>query len=370
MDQFDVVIVGAGPAGSTAAHYIASQGHSVALLDAAAFPRKKPCAGWLNAKATDLIKEMGVRQSDVITGKIDELIFCNKDLTQSASPKLDGPAALLVDRVEFDQRLVEACQKAGVEFRDRHLVTGVQALEQTVEVKIRDREAVAGRLLLIATGLSRSLLNPLGIQLPKESRSAWSAHVEAPRESSTKVRKAKAVVVLGATRDSGACIAIEQADRVSVTLNSGGDSKTLSHRLVELAGAMAKEGFISQDLSGNPDGVRCIPTIPSSALEMDSHVGKHTLVIGDAGGFYAAVSNEGIFPAMWSARIAAEIAAEALATPITQDVLMRFDTRWRLDMGEFLRPPNTDMQLLIPLVFTNQPMADRMAAAFFTGENI
>ena len=39
-------------------------------------------------------------------------------------------------------------------------------------------------------------------------------------------------------------------------------------------------------------------------------------------------------------------------------------------MADFLRPPNTDLKLLLPLIFTNQPMADRMAAAFFGGENI
>jgi hypothetical protein len=49
---------------------------------------------------------------------------------------------------------------------------------------------------------------------------------------------------------------------------------------------------------------------------------------------------------------------------------MQFDTRWRLAMADYLRPPNTDMQFLVPLIFTNQPMADRMAAAFFRGENI
>ena len=49
---------------------------------------------------------------------------------------------------------------------------------------------------------------------------------------------------------------------------------------------------------------------------------------------------------------------------------MTFDTRWRLEMADYLRQPNTDMEFLIPLVFSNQPIADRMAAAFFLGDNI
>ena len=49
---------------------------------------------------------------------------------------------------------------------------------------------------------------------------------------------------------------------------------------------------------------------------------------------------------------------------------MTFDTTWRMEMVDYLRSPHTDVRFLIPLVFTNQPMADRMGAAFFFGENI
>jgi flavin-dependent dehydrogenase len=103
---------------------------------------------------------------------------------------------------------------------------------------------------------------------------------------------------------------------------------------------------------------------------MDTHVGKHTLVIGDAGGFVSAASNEGIYPAMWSAQIAAEVIEAALQSPHSQDELMAFDSKWRMKMADYLRRPNTDSQFLIPLIFSNQPMADRMGAAFFSGENI
>jgi hypothetical protein len=73
---------------------------------------------------------------------------------------------------------------------------------------------------------------------------------------------------------------------------------------------------------------------------------------------------------MWSATIAAEVIGEAFDAPSSQDALMTFDSRWRIAMGDYLRPPNTDLPLLLPLIFSNKPMAQRMAAAFFCGENI
>ena len=67
---------------------------------------------------------------------------------------------------------------------------------------------------------------------------------------------------------------------------------------------------------------------------------------------------------------AGEVIETALAAPTSQDALMTFDTRWRLEMAEYLRMPNTDMEFLIPLIFSNPPMADRVTNAFFLGENI
>jgi flavin-dependent dehydrogenase len=73
---------------------------------------------------------------------------------------------------------------------------------------------------------------------------------------------------------------------------------------------------------------------------------------------------------MWSAQIAAEVLDAALNSPQSQDELMSFEQKWRTTMADYLRSPNTDIQFLLPLIFSNQPMADRMGAAFFSGENI
>jgi len=51
VERFDVVVVGAGPAGSTAAYRLARAGARVALLERATFPRDKPCGGGLTLRA-------------------------------------------------------------------------------------------------------------------------------------------------------------------------------------------------------------------------------------------------------------------------------------------------------------------------------
>ena len=65
MDQplYDVIIIGGGPAGATAAYFLAQSGKRVALLDKARFPRDKRCGDAWCAPALELLEEMGVLQA-------------------------------------------------------------------------------------------------------------------------------------------------------------------------------------------------------------------------------------------------------------------------------------------------------------------
>ena len=128
--------------------------------------------------------------------------------------------------------------------------------------------------------------------------------------------------------------------------------------------------LIPVDLTRAASAVSPVATAASAALDAETHVGKHMLLIGEAGGFVAAVSNEGIYPSMWSAQIAAEVVDSAMKSTHSQEELMSFDSQWRIQMADYLRSPHTDIQFLLPLIFSNQPMADRMGTAFFSGDNI
>ena len=73
---------------------------------------------------------------------------------------------------------------------------------------------------------------------------------------------------------------------------------------------------------------------------------------------------------MWSARLAVDVLLRATDSRHPQDTLRHFSAEWRTKMADYLRPPNTDLQFLLPLIFTNQQMADRTADAFWSGKNI
>ncbi|HET6405730.1 MAG TPA: geranylgeranyl reductase family protein [Candidatus Thermoplasmatota archaeon] len=60
MDEFDVIVVGGGPGGSTCATFLAREGHRVLLLDKASFPRDKVCGDAISGKSAGVLREMGI----------------------------------------------------------------------------------------------------------------------------------------------------------------------------------------------------------------------------------------------------------------------------------------------------------------------
>ena len=65
--EYDVIVVGAGPGGSTCATFLAKDGHRVLLLDKARFPRDKPCGDAISGKSATVLREMGI--ADLVEAK-------------------------------------------------------------------------------------------------------------------------------------------------------------------------------------------------------------------------------------------------------------------------------------------------------------
>jgi flavin-dependent dehydrogenase len=103
-------------------------------------------------------------------------------------------------------------------------------------------------------------------------------------------------------------------------------------------------------------------------LELELHVGKRCLVVGDAGGFLASFSHEGLYPAIRSGQLAVEAVVRALEADVLQDELATFGAAWRAELAAYLQMPNTDLGLLLPMVFGNAEVSRRVARAFLLGQ--
>src|SRR3712207_7116277 len=126
-ERADLIVVGAGPAGSATAYYAARAGLKVLLLDRQEFPRDKPCGDGLMPHAAEEISLMGLGDwlDDPRHGKFSAFsVYTQRAfLRQKVPPTLHGPYGYVVPREETDARLLERARseerRVGKECRSR-----------------------------------------------------------------------------------------------------------------------------------------------------------------------------------------------------------------------------------------------------------
>ena len=367
--MFDVVIIGAGPAGATAAAMLAARRRRVALVDRRAGGASGVRGVWVNPRTEPILGELGLEAKATLGAPFSEVAFYDAQLSKSAVPAPGGVVGYLVEQSSFERALISAAVAAGAELHDAWEVADLRLGETDVELKSADDRTVRGRVLLAAMGPDSPLMHRVLPAERPQSSGRWIAQVQQQLDQARR-EPARVCVVLGLDRQGALGVAIVGSSRVTVSVSVPGTPDSVGDLLAVLCQRLANKEVVPVDLSAAAVNATVRHSPAGVALDMDSHVGKHALVTGAAGGFVAAASDEGIYPAMWSAQIAVEVVDQALGSRHSQDMLMEFDSKWRMAMAEYLRPANTDAQFLIPLIFSNQPMADRMAAAFFNGENI
>jgi geranylgeranyl reductase family protein len=125
----DVIVVGAGPAGSATAYYAARAGLEVLLLDRQGFPRDKPCGDGLMPHAAEEISLMGLGDwlDEPHHGRFSGFSVYTQTalLRQKVPPTLHGPYGYVVPREETDTRLIERAREAGIEFQSGVRATGL-----------------------------------------------------------------------------------------------------------------------------------------------------------------------------------------------------------------------------------------------------
>jgi geranylgeranyl reductase family protein len=124
-EHWDVVVVGAGPAGSTAARIAAARGRSVLLIDAARFPRYKTCGGGLIGTAQALLPPVAL---EAVERRVATVSFSLRG-GPARRVRSTRPFLALARREVLDQALVDAAVAAGATFRDH---TRATRLEETV----------------------------------------------------------------------------------------------------------------------------------------------------------------------------------------------------------------------------------------------
>ena len=112
--MWDVIVIGAGPAGAVAARQLALRGLQTLLVERQTWPRNKVCGGCLNGRALSVLKAIGLERTlnDSHAAPLTRLIL----QARNKSAEVNLPGGVAVNRLEFDAALVKIAIDAGVKF--------------------------------------------------------------------------------------------------------------------------------------------------------------------------------------------------------------------------------------------------------------
>jgi geranylgeranyl reductase family protein len=330
----DVIVVGAGPGGATAAYHLAQAGVDVIALEKATFPREKVCGDGLTPRAVKQLVAMGIDLSPEngwirnhglrILGGGMRIEMPWPDLAAFPSYGLVRP------RQDFDEILARTAQKAGAQLYENTTVTEPirdERSNRVVGVKTLSKETGDGRdyrapLVLVADGNSSRFSLALGIH-KRDDRPmgvAYRRYYRSPRHDDDWLEswlelwdgspgESRLLPGYGWIFGVG-----DGTSNVGLGILNTSDAfgKTDYRALLDrwLAHLPAEWGFVEENATAPTRGA----ALPMG-FNRKPHYADGALLVGDAGGMVNPMNGEGIAYAMESGRLAAEIVAQALAEP-------------------------------------------------------
>jgi geranylgeranyl reductase family protein len=293
---YDVAVVGAGPAGTVAAHRLSSAGARVLLLEKETLPRYKCCAGGLTVKAAGLLPID-------IDGSCENIIFGARlcyDMGNGRSHRYPKPIAYLVTREALDGRLAKAAVSQGTHLKTSCRVLGLEQLKDRVRldtsagffeaanaIAADGVNGVAGRSLASAHSFNMGLGMECRVHVPGYRPSDWEGSV---------------MLDLSPPIFGGYGWIFPKSDHLNVGVGGpAGLGSIFRFYIRRLVQAKAGKDAEIKHLRGSLMPYRRKNTALASG---------RVLLTGDAAGLMDPLSGEGIYPAALSGRLAAEAIIE------------------------------------------------------------
>ncbi len=291
MERYDVLVVGAGPAGSATAIHLARGGARVLLVDRARFPRDKPCGGGLTGRAL----RAGPCAVDQVVEHVVERFELRLRYGRRFERDCGEPMILMTQRRRLDAFLAARAADEGADFRDGTRIDGLTITTDGVEARVGG-VAVRADVVIGADGANGVVAKTAGLGggivrgVALEGNVSWDV-LDPGRYAG------RAVVELGVV-PGGYGWVFPKGDHANFGVG-GWESEGPRLRL-HLA-RLAREHGIPVDALTDVKGHR----LPMRRLGSAPSAGR-VLLVGDAAGLVDPLSGDGMYEAFVSARLAAE----------------------------------------------------------------
>jgi geranylgeranyl reductase family protein len=339
--EFDIIIVGGGPAGATAAYQLGLAGVKVLLLDKAAdFPREKPCGGGLSARLLErfpYVREF-LAEGEVPVNPVSRVHLESPDGTRVTYQQAE-PILYLIRRWEFDAALFRRAESVAT-VRKGVMIRRCIVKPDHVELESSMGEIFTAPMVIGADSANSVIARHTGLRSEAAHKEYAVDMMEETTYDRLDVKDRESIYLfLTLTQTFGYGYIFPKTEHLNLGFGCKLDwylkalrGKGAEHH-AEWVDTLKAKGDVTGET--NRSGYKAFPIPVSGPLEKTYT--DRVLLAGDAAGFVNAFTAEGIFYAMTSGSLAADTALAAIqAKRYDERTLSRYQAAWEKEVGSDL----------------------------------
>jgi geranylgeranyl reductase family protein len=320
----DVIVIGAGPAGSMTAGRLANRGHDVLLLEEHdAIGRPVHCTGLLG---TDAFDEFDL-PADLILGRAGSARFWGA-AGESVPVGADRVRATIIDRGLLDEHLATRAAAAGAAIRTGARVDQLAVDATAVRVRVRgDDTPLLARVVVLACGANYRFHRQLGLGLPHVFLQSAQLELPFPYRPEVEVRFGREVAPSGFAW----LVPVKRAGVPHARIGLMSETRSLE-RFQSFLTLLSSRAGVPLPAPVRPR-LRILPLGPVART-----YGQRVLAVGDAAGLVKPTTGGGIYYGLLSGTLAAGVIDEGLRrNRLDETFLGRYERDWRRRLGQEIR---------------------------------